>query len=235
MKRPLVAILRGVRPEDTADIVSVLIDSGMTAIEIPLNSPEPFRSIETAVKKAPAGILVGPGAVLTLEAVERLHDVGGRLLVTPSVDPEIIARARTHGMVTMPGVFTPTEALLAAKAGASSLKFFPASVLGAAGITAIRAVLPADLMIAAVGGVSDKNFADYTSAGIVAFGLRGSLYKPGLTAAEVAFHAWGVAPEGFKVPEGAISFVLSYGGRGVDLFFVISGFIIFYATHRATL
>ena len=133
----------------------------MTAIEIPLNSPDPFRSIEIAVKKAPAGILVGAGTVLTLEAVERLHDVGGRLLVTPNVDPDIIARARARGMVTMPGVFTPTEALLAAKAGASSLKFFPASVLGAAGITAIRAVLPADLMIAAVGGVSDKNFADY--------------------------------------------------------------------------
>ena len=155
MKRPLVAILRGVRPEEAGDIVSVLIESGMTAIEIPLNSPDPFRSIEIAVKKAPAGILVGAGTVLTLEAVERLHDVGGRLLVTPNVDPEIIARARARGMVTMPGVFTPTEALLAAKAGASSLKFFPASVLGAAGITAIRAVLPADLMIAAVGGVSD--------------------------------------------------------------------------------
>ena len=92
-------------------------------------------------------------------------------------------------MVTMPGVFTPTEALLAAKAGASSLKFFPASVLGAAGITAIRAVLPADLMIAAVGGVSDKNFADYTRAGILAFGLGSSLYKPGMTAAEVAVRA----------------------------------------------
>ena len=162
MKRPLVAILRGVRPEETEAIVGVLIDNGMTAIEIPLNSPDPFRSIEIAVKKAPAGILVGAGTVLTLEAVERLHDVGGRLLVTPNVDPEIIARARAHGMVTMPGVFTPTEALLAAKAGASGLKFFPASVLGAAGITAIRAVLPPDLMIAAVGGVSDTNFADYT-------------------------------------------------------------------------
>ena len=106
MKRPLVAILRGVKPEETADIVSALIDSGMTAIEIPLNSPDPFRSIEIAVKHAPAGILVGAGTVLTLEAVERLHDVGGRLLVAPNVDPDIIARARARGMVTMPGVFT---------------------------------------------------------------------------------------------------------------------------------
>ena len=189
MKRPLVAILRGVRPEETAGIVSALIDSGMTAIEIPLNSPEPFRSIEIAAKQAPAGILIGAGTVLTLDDVARLHDVGGRLMVSPNVDPEIIASARARGMVTMPGVFTPTEALLAAKAGASSLKFFPASVLGAAGITAIRAVLPADTMIAAVGGVSDANFAEYTKAGIAAFGLGSSLYKPGMTAAQVADRA----------------------------------------------
>jgi len=189
MKRPLVAILRGVKPEETADIVGALIDSGMTAIEIPLNSPEPFRSIEIAVKRAPAGILTGAGTVLTLDDVARLHDVGGRLMVSPNVDPEIIASARARGMVTMPGVFSPTEALLAAKAGASSLKFFPASVLGAAGITAIRAVLPPDLMIAAVGGVSDTNFAEYTKAGITAFGLGSSLYKPGMTAAQVAERA----------------------------------------------
>jgi 2-dehydro-3-deoxyphosphogalactonate aldolase len=189
MKRPLVAILRGVQPDEAADIVSVLIDSGMTAIEIPLNSPEPFRSIEIAVKRAPDGTLVGAGTVLTLEDVERLHDVGGRLLVSPNVDPEVIAGGRARSMVTMPGVFTPTEALLAARAGASSLKFFPASVLGAAGITAIRAVLPPDMMIAAVGGVSDTNFADYTKAGITAFGLGSSLYKPGMTAAEVAARA----------------------------------------------
>src|SRR5262245_45638816 len=118
MKRPLVAILRGVRPDEAEGIVGVLIDSGMTAIEIPLNSPDPFRSIEIAVKRAAAGTLVGAGTVLTLEDVARLHDVGGRLMVSPNVDPEIIASARARGMVTMPGVFTPTEALLAAKAGA---------------------------------------------------------------------------------------------------------------------
>jgi len=189
MKRPLVAILRGVKPEETADVVGVLIESGMTAIEIPLNSPDPFRSIEIAVRKAPAGILVGAGTVLTSDDVERLHQAGGRLMVSPNVDVDVIARARAHGMVTMPGVFTPTEALLAARSGASSLKFFPASVLGAAGITAIRAVLPAGLMIAAVGGVSDRNFADYVKAGILAFGMGSSLYKPGMTAAEVAARA----------------------------------------------
>src|SRR3954447_3969565 len=142
MKRPLVAILRGVKPEETGDIVDVLIESGMTAIEIPLNSPDPFRSIAIAIKKAPAKILIGAGTVLTPEDVERLHDVGGRLMVSPNVDPDVIASARERGMVTMPGVFTATEALLAARHGASALKFFPAGVLGPVGITPIRAVLP---------------------------------------------------------------------------------------------
>jgi 2-dehydro-3-deoxyphosphogalactonate aldolase len=189
MQRPLVAILRGVKPEETADIVSVLIETGMTAIEIPLNSPDPFRSIATAVKLAPAEVLVGAGTVLTTDDVDRLHDVGGRLMVAPNVDAAVIARATARGMVTMPGVFTPTEALLAAKAGASSLKFFPASVLGAAGISAIRAVLPAGVMIAAVGGVSDQNFTEYVRSGVRAFGLGSSLYKPGMTAADVAARA----------------------------------------------
>jgi 2-dehydro-3-deoxyphosphogalactonate aldolase len=189
MKRPLIAILRGLKPDEAESVVSVLIESGFTAIEIPLNSPDPFRSIAIAVKKASSEVLIGAGTVLTPQAVEQLHDVGGRLMVSPNVDPEVIARAGERGMVTMPGVFTATEALLAAKAGASGLKFFPASVLGASGISAIRAVLPADLMIAAVGGVSDKNFVEYTKTGVHAFGLGTSLYKPGMTVAEIAVRA----------------------------------------------
>ncbi|WP_349957579.1 2-dehydro-3-deoxy-6-phosphogalactonate aldolase [Rhizobium sp. ZPR3] len=189
MKRPLIAILRGIKPEETADIVGALIETGFTAIEIPLNSPEPFRSIEIAAKMAPTDCLIGAGTVLTVEDVDRLDGAGGKLLVTPNVEPAVISRARDKGMVTMPGVFTATEALSAARAGATGLKFFPAGVLGASGITAIRAVLPPELVIAAVGGVSDKNFADYTKAGILAFGLGTSLYKPGMTAAEVVERA----------------------------------------------
>src|SRR5262245_50650412 len=189
MKRPLIAILRGVKPEEAEGIVSVLIETGLTAIEIPLNSPDPFRSIEIAVRVASDDVLVGAGTVLTAEAVDRLHDLGGRLLVTPNLDPDVLARARERGLITMPGVCTPTEALLAAKAGASSRKFFPGWVLGASGISAIRAVLPPDLTIAAVGGVSDRNFVDYMRAGICAFGLGSSLYKPGMTATEVAERA----------------------------------------------
>ncbi|WP_025032115.1 2-dehydro-3-deoxy-6-phosphogalactonate aldolase [Bradyrhizobium sp. DOA9] len=189
MQRPLVAILRGIKPEETEAIVGVLIEAGMTAIEIPLNSPDPFRSIGMAVRQAPSGVLIGAGTVLTTADVDRLNGVGGRLMVSPNVDTEVLARAQQHGMVTMPGVFSPTEALLAARSGASSLKFFPASVLGASGIAAIKAVLPAGVMIAAVGGVSEQNFAEYIKGGVTAFGLGSSLYKSGMTAADVATRA----------------------------------------------
>jgi 2-dehydro-3-deoxyphosphogalactonate aldolase len=189
MKYPLVAILRGLQPEETEGVVGGLIESGFTAIEIPLNSPEPFKSIEIAARLAPADCLIGAGTVLTVEDVDRLDAAGGKLMVSPNVEPEVIRAAAAKGMVTLPGVFTPTEALAAAKAGATGLKFFPASVLGPAGINAIRAVLPKDLIIAAVGGVSDENFADYVKADIKAFGLGSSLYKPGMAAREVVERA----------------------------------------------
>ena len=189
MRYPLVAILRGLRPEETEAVVGGLIEAGFTAIEIPLNSPEPFRSIEIAARLAPAGCLIGAGTVLTVGDVERLDAAGGKLMVSPNVEPEVIRTAASRGMVTLPGVFTPTEALAAAGAGATGLKFFPASVLGPSGINAIRAVLPKDLLIAAVGGVSEANFADYVAAGISAFGLGSSLYKPGMTAEDVADRA----------------------------------------------
>ncbi|WP_312619281.1 2-dehydro-3-deoxy-6-phosphogalactonate aldolase, partial [Agrobacterium pusense] len=165
IKYPLIAILRGLKPEETEGVVGALIETGFRAIEIPLNSPDPFRSIEIAAKMAPADCLIGAGTVLSVEDVASLDAAGGRLMVSPNADAEVITAAREKGMVTMPGVLTPTEALVAAKAGATGLKFFPASIIGPAGINAIRTILPKDLVIAAVGGVSDKNFADYTSAG----------------------------------------------------------------------
>jgi 2-dehydro-3-deoxyphosphogalactonate aldolase len=189
MTYPLIAILRGLKPGETEEVVGALIETGFTAIEIPLNSPEPFRSIEIAVKMAPETCLIGAGTVLTVDHVNRLADVGGRLMVSPNVEPDVISTAAAKGMVTMPGVFTPTEALAAAKAGATGLKFFPASVLGPSGIQAIRAVLPAELEIAAVGGVSDRNFADYAAIGLRSFGLGSSLYKPGMSGADVRARA----------------------------------------------
>lgn len=186
LNRSLVAILRGLRPAEAESVVSVLIEAGFEAIEIPLNSPDPFTSIETAAKLAPAGCLIGAGTVLTPEEADRLADAGGRLMVSPNVAPEVIARASARGLITMPGVFTATEALLAVKSGASALKFFPASVLSAAGINAIRAVLPAEMEIGAVGGVSEADFAAYAAVGIRTFGLGSSLYRPGASAADVA-------------------------------------------------
>ncbi len=189
MKRGLVAILRGIRPSETDAIVDVLIEAGFGAIEIPLNSPDPFVSIGKAVARAPDGCLVGAGTVLSTTDVDRLNDVGGRLMISPNVDPAVIIRAASHGMVTMPGVFTPTEALAACAAGASALKFFPASVLGPAGINAIRAVLPKDVPVGAVGGVSDTDFAAYAKVGVRTFGLGSSLYKAGMDATEVGARA----------------------------------------------
>jgi 2-dehydro-3-deoxyphosphogalactonate aldolase len=189
MTYPLIAILRGLKPGETEEVVGALIETGFTAIEIPLNSPEPFKSIGIAAKMAPENCLIGAGTVLTVDHVNRLADVGGRLMVSPNVEPDVISTAASKGMVTMPGVFTPTEALAAARAGATGLKFFPASVLGPSGIQAIRAVLPAELEIAAVGGVSDRNFADYAAIGLRSFGLGSSLYKPGMSGAEVRARA----------------------------------------------
>lgn len=189
MQRPLIAILRGLKPTEAEAVVGALIEAGLTAIEIPLNSPDPFRSIELAVKLAPADCLIGAGTVLSVEQVSSLDAAGGKLMVSPNVDPAVIEAAAAKGMVTMPGVFTPTEALAAAKAGATGLKFFPASVLGPSGITAIRTVLPPELVIAAVGGVSDANFGEYVNANILAFGLGSSLYKPGMSAAEAGERA----------------------------------------------
>ena len=149
MKYPLVAILRGLKPEETEGVVGALLDVGFRAIEIPLNSPDPFRSIEIAAKMAPSDALIGAGTVLTVEHVAQLDAAGGKLMVSPNANADVIIAAREKGMVTMPGVLTPTEALVAAHAGATGLKFFPASVLGPSGINAIRTILPTDILIAA--------------------------------------------------------------------------------------
>jgi 2-dehydro-3-deoxyphosphogalactonate aldolase len=185
VKRPLVAILRGVQPNEVEALASVLIESGFEMIEVPLNSPEPFVSIEKLCKRFGQDAFIGAGTVLSATDCARVADVGGRLMVSPNVDVDVLAVAASRGMVTMPGVFSPSEAFLALRSGASALKFFPASVLGPSGIAAIRAVLPKDAVIGAVGGVSDKNFADYVKAGIQAFGLGSSLYRPGMTADEL--------------------------------------------------
>lgn len=187
--RRLVAILRGVRPDEVLAIGSAVFEAGIEAIEVPLNSPEPFRSIELLARSLPGSALVGAGTVLTPAQVDDLHNAGGRLLVSPNIDAGVMGRANRHGMVTMPGVFTPTEAFAALSLGASALKFFPASALGAKGVSAIKSVLPRDAIVGAVGGVSEKDFADYAKIGVSTFGLGSSLYAPGLGAEAVAGRA----------------------------------------------
>lgn len=183
---PLVAILRGVRPDEVEAIGEVLVEAGFEAIEVPLNSPDPLVSIERLARRFSSRILIGAGTVLSADDCAAVADAGGRLMVSPNVDPEILATAGKRGMVTLPGVLSPTEALLAIRHGASALKFFPASVLGPNGIAAIRAILPKGMPIAAVGGVSNDSFAAYVAAGTRIFGLGTSLYKPGQTASETA-------------------------------------------------
>jgi 2-dehydro-3-deoxyphosphogalactonate aldolase len=185
VKRSLVAILRGVRPDEAEAIVGTLVETGFELIEVPLNSPDPLVSIEKVAARFGKDALIGAGTVLSAADCARVADAGGRLMVSPNVDADVLAMAVSRGMVTMPGVFTPTEAFLALRCGASALKFFPASVLAPSGIAAQMAVLPKGVVVGAVGGVSDKNLADYVKAGVRAFGLGSSLYRPGMTAAEV--------------------------------------------------
>ena len=180
LRRGLVAILRGLRPDEAVAMGAAIFEAGIEAIEVPLNSPDPFRSIEMLAKVLPNSALVGAGTVLTPGAVEDLNNSGGKLLVSPNIDPAVMARAADFGMVTMPGVLTPTEAFLAISFGASALKFFPASVIGPKGIAAMKAVLPADTVIGAVGGVSDKDFSEYGKIGVRTFGLGSSLFSPGV-------------------------------------------------------
>ncbi|MBH0238080.1 2-dehydro-3-deoxy-6-phosphogalactonate aldolase [Methylobrevis albus] len=179
LRRNLVAILRGITPEEIGGIGVTLIEAGFEAIEVPLNSPDPLASIGRLAAIAPPHVLVGAGTVLSVADVDRVAAAGGRLIVSPNADPAVIGRARDRGLVAMPGVFTATEAFAALAAGASALKFFPANVLGPAGIAALKAVLPKDVLVGAVGGVAEGDFAAYATAGCRAFGLGSGLYKPG--------------------------------------------------------
>lgn len=185
LRRGLVAILRGIRPHEALGAIEALVAEGFEAAEIPLNSPDPFESISRAARAFGERCLIGAGTVLTPEDVDRLAECGGRLIVSPNFDSQVIAQAGALGLVSMPGVFTASEALLALRAGASALKFFPACVLGPSGIAAIRAILPPETIIGAVGGVSETSFAAYAKVGVKVFGLGSSLYKPGDTADDV--------------------------------------------------
>ena len=186
---PLVAILRGIRPDEAEATLEALIASGIGLIEVPLNSPQPLDSIALMARHAGGRARIGAGTVLTVEEVRAVADAGGTLIVSPNRDDDVIRATKAAGLESYPGVFTATEALGAVRAGADALKFFPADVLGPAGIRGISAVLPKHVPLLAVGGVDATNIGVYMKAGIAGFGIGSSLYKPGLSAAEVGARA----------------------------------------------
>ena len=186
MSRQIIAILRGVRPEEAIDIGQALIDSGITTIEVPMNSPEPLKSIEAMAKALGNHASIGAGTVLTAEQVKQVAEAGGQLIVSPNMVPEVIETSKALSMKSYPGVLTPTECFAALSHGADGLKFFPSTLIGPAGLTAISAVLPAGTKTFAVGGVGPENFVDWIRAGVTGFGIGSGLYKPGYSASEVA-------------------------------------------------
>ncbi len=179
MLEGLVAILRGLRPEEALAHAEVLVDAGILTIEVPLNSPDPYDSIAAIAERYGDRALIGAGTVLTPDQAERVSAAGGRLIVSPNMNPAVIRRAKNLGMVALPGVMTPTEAFAALDAGADGLKLFPGEIISPKVVKAMRAVLPPDVPIFAVGGVDVETMGDYIAAGCSGAGLGSSLYKPG--------------------------------------------------------
>lgn len=185
---PLVAILRGLRPDDAFAIGEALVGEGWRLIEVPLNSPLPLMSIEALAARFPDA-LVGAGTVLTTQQVRDVHAAGGELVVSPNFDAEVVKAAVQLGMVCLPGVATATEAFAALAAGAHGLKLFPAELITPAVVKALRAVLDARTLVLPVGGITPSGMAVYRAAGADGFGLGSALYKPGMGAAEIAANA----------------------------------------------
>lgn len=176
---PLVAILRGVTPDEAQAIGEAVVDAGIRIIEVPLNSPDPLKSIETLTKRFGDEVLIGAGTVLDPADVGRVWDAGGRLIVSPNTDLDVIAATAAIDLVSCPGFFTPSEALAAIQTGATALKLFPAEAATPAVLRAQRAVLPKDIPILVVGGVKPDIMLPWMDAGASGFGLGGALYQPG--------------------------------------------------------
>ncbi len=182
---PLVAILRGVRPEECVAIGTTLVDAGFTIVEVPLNSPEPLKSIELLASALGERALVGAGTVIDPAHVERIAHAGGRLVVMPHADPVVVVEAKAQGFAALPGFATPTEAFTLLNAGADGLKLFPAEASPPAVLKALRAVLPREVPVLPVGSITVDNMGAYWQAGASGFGLGSALYKPGATVAQV--------------------------------------------------
>jgi len=189
MSLPLIAILRGITPADAVSVMEALIAEGITTIEVPLNSPEPLKSIVLMVEAAKGRAKIGAGTVLTTDDVRTVAEAGGTLIVSPNCDPEVIAETKRMGLQSWPGIFTPTEAFAALKAGADGLKLFPGTMAGPAGLKAMRAILPVGTLVYAVGGAGAGNFDEWRKASADGAGLGTALYSPGDSAEVVATKA----------------------------------------------
>ncbi|WP_300585609.1 2-dehydro-3-deoxy-6-phosphogalactonate aldolase [Marivita sp.] len=189
MTRKIIAILRGITPAEAAPITEALIEAGITSIEVPLNSPDPFTSIKQMVDAFGQTALIGAGTVLNPDDVQRLHQIGAGMVVSPDCNPRVIVATKQAGMKSYPGVMTPTECFTALRNGADGLKLFPGSLIGPEGLKAIKAVLPPGTETYAVGGAGPSNFADWRAAGVDGFGIGSALYKPGASVAEIKTRA----------------------------------------------
>ena len=186
---PLIAILRGLKPENAEAIGHALVEAGFRIIEVPLNSPEPFRSIEILARTMPQNVLVGAGTVLDPQQVNGIRDVGGRLIVMPHADLDVIRRAKEQDLICTPGVATPTEAFAALRAGADAIKIFPAEAVPPGVVKAWRAVLPKDALVVPVGGIKPDTMKPYVDAGANGFGLGSALFTPTMSVEEIGRNA----------------------------------------------
>lgn len=178
--RELIAILRGVKPVEVEEIAEAVFSAGITKIEVPLNSPDALDSIGRLVKRYGNTAVIGAGTVLSVESVNDVYNAGGKLIVSPNCNTDVIKATKANGMISYPGVFTATECFSALHAGADGLKLFPASVLGVDGLKALRAVLPPTIPVYGVSGISAEEFGIWQKAGITGFGIGSNLYKPGM-------------------------------------------------------
>lgn len=184
-RSPLIAILRGIEPESVLAALDVLVDAGIHIIEVPLNSPRPLESLRMLSEHAAPEVLIGAGTVLTVEEVYSVAETGARLIVSPNADAAVIARAKSLGLLSLPGVATPSEAFMALRAGADGLKMFPAEAMLPAVLKAWLAVLPPETALVPVGGITAENMIGYVAAGAAGFGIGSSLYKPGTDVTEL--------------------------------------------------
>ena len=187
--RHLIAILRGITASEAAAVAQVLADAGISLIEIPLNSPQPLQSIRVAVKELAGKASIGAGTVLAPEEVDAIAQAGGAFIVSPDCNEAVIARTIACGLQSYPGIFSPTEAFRAIRAGAHALKVFPAEVVGIRGVKAMKAVLPPAIPLYAVGGANPDNFLEFVSAGCMGFGIGSYLYTPGAKLSDIAARA----------------------------------------------